>query len=570
MLTRRRLSVPTTAVLVGVLLAALAPAGVAAAGPIAGNDEFTVGVNALQATLDVLANDTDPDGDSLRVIDVTEPAHGSASPSIDGTAVVYEPDATFHGIDTFDYLVDDGALGTASGTVTVTVNDPPVAVDDPGAVCGPSSPPGNEPFGGAFPLPEDYVGDFPPTDYFILICGLLANDSDPNGDPLTWEIYTDPAHGDVIKFDETFFGYRPDPDYSTQPGDEPGGEWISDSFTYRAYDGLSYSQPATMRYWVAPINDAPSFTPGGDIWVVEDSGTYSATWATDISPGPANESDQTVNFELRGTSGVAYGAPGPIFVTLPAIDSDGTLTFTLRPGVYGEATVTFGARDDGGTLPDYTQNTRTPKADDTADDVTFKIFIASNAVDAADDVVAFPEDHAPSPWLIPVLVNDTYPAGAGIDGVSPATLGSATISADGQAILYTPHPNANGEDSFTYSVSDGVGGVDSATVFLSVTPVNDAPVAVDDVATVARNAPATAIPVLGNDVDVDGESLRITARTSGSKGQVVITGGGTGLTYLPNKNATGTDSFTYTITDAAGASATATVQVTIPKPGHNP
>ena len=105
-----------------------------------------------------------------------------------------------------------------------------------------------------------------------------------------------------------------------------------------------------------------------------------------------------------------------------------------------------------------------------------------------------------------------------------------TISADGQAILYAPHPNANGEDSFTYSVSDGVGGVDSATVFVSITPVNDAPVAVGDVATVARNAPATAIPVLGNDVDVDGESVLITARTSGSKGQVVITGGGTGLT----------------------------------------
>ncbi len=282
--SRRRPCLPA------LLLAALAPAGVAAAGPIAGNDEFTVGVNALQATLDVLANDTDPDGDSLRVIDVTEPAHGSASPSIDGTAVVYEPDANFHGIDTFDYLVDDGALGTASGTVTVTVNDPPVAVDDPGAVCGPSSPPGNEPFGGAFPLPEDYVGDFPPTDYFILICGLLANDSDPNGDPLTWEIYTDPAHGDVIKFDETFFGYRPDPDYSTPPGDEPGGEWISDSFTYRAFDGLSYSEPATMRYWVAPINDAPSFTPGGDIWVVEDSGTYSATVGDRHQPGAGQRS----------------------------------------------------------------------------------------------------------------------------------------------------------------------------------------------------------------------------------------------------------------------------------------
>ena len=125
MLTRRRLSVPTTAVLAGMLVAALAPGGVAAAGPIAGNDAFTVGVSALQATLDVLANDTDPDGDSLSVIDVSEPAHGSAAPSIDGTAVVYEPDADFHGVDTFDYRAVEALLDRlrADNTVVYDVNE---------------------------------------------------------------------------------------------------------------------------------------------------------------------------------------------------------------------------------------------------------------------------------------------------------------------------------------------------------------------------------------------------------------------------------------------------------------
>ena len=61
---------------------------------------------------------------------------------------------------------------------------------------------------------------------------------------------------------------------------------ISDSFTYRACDAFACSAPATMEYWVAPVNDPPTFTSGSDVTVGEDSGAYSAQWATNISPGP--------------------------------------------------------------------------------------------------------------------------------------------------------------------------------------------------------------------------------------------------------------------------------------------
>ena len=184
----------------------------------------------------------------------------------------------------------------------------PTAFDDPGTGCGPTS---NT--GGSFPVPEDFhfVAPGLDPDHFWLFgsCALTANDTDPDGDVLTYEIVTQPAHGHLIADPDEpdgFFGFDPDPNYSTAPGDEPGGSWVSDSFTYRVSDGSTWSSPATMRYWVAPINDPPTITPGGTVTVAEDSGSYSATWATNIDPGP-NEADQTVHFELGPVSGESIG-----------------------------------------------------------------------------------------------------------------------------------------------------------------------------------------------------------------------------------------------------------------------
>ena len=86
--------------------------------------------------------------------------------------------------------------------------------------------------------------------------------------------------------DNGIFGYRLAANYSTKPGDVAGGDWYSDSFTYRAFDGQAYSNVATWRYWVMPVNDPPTYSAGEDVWVLEDSGSYQAPWATDVSPGP--------------------------------------------------------------------------------------------------------------------------------------------------------------------------------------------------------------------------------------------------------------------------------------------
>jgi large repetitive protein len=116
----------------------------------------------------------------------------------------------------------------------------------------------------------------------------------------------------------------------------------SDSFKYRANDGTVDSTDATVSITVNPVNDPPSFIAGGDVTVNEDSGAYSAAWATGISAGPDDEAAQTLSFALRNDNEA-------LFSSQPAISPGGTLTFTPAPDAFGSATVTVFAQDNGGT-----------------------------------------------------------------------------------------------------------------------------------------------------------------------------------------------------------------------------
>jgi hypothetical protein len=129
------------------------------------------------------------------------------------------------------------------------------------------------------------------------------------------------------------------------------------------------------------------------------------------------------------------------------------------------------------------------------------------------------------------------------------------ITGGGSGLTYQPASNYCGPDSFSYTLSGG----DSSTVSMTVTCVDDSPNAVNDSAAMSEDAGATAITVLANDTDIDGGPKTIQSRTQAANGNVVITGGGTGLTYQPAANYCGPDSFTYTLNGGS----TATVSVTV-------
>ena len=177
------------------------------------------------------------------------------------------------------------------------------------------------------------------------------------------------------------------------------------------------------------------------------------------------------------------------------------------------------------------------------------------------------------PISVPVLSNDSD-----IDGDIDLTITSKTngakgvvaITGGGTGLTYDVTTNLNGTDTFTYTISDGHGGTATGTVTVTITPSNDPPTADNETLTIAEDAPATSVPVLVGDVDIDGDVLTITGKTNGTKGVVVITGGGTGLTYDSNLNLNGSDSFTYTISDGHGGTATGTVTVTNITPVNDP
>ncbi len=182
---------------------------------------------------------------------------------------------------------------------------------------------------------------------------------------------------------------------------------------------------------------------------------------------------------------------------------------------------------------------------------------------AADDTATVAEDTS-GVLLADLTANDVDP-----DGDALSVTAVRNFSAGGSASLgngmvsYTPAADFNGTETFDYDVSDGFGGMDSATVTVTVTPQNDSVVAANDSATVDEDSSANPLEVLANDVDPDGDLLTISAvGTPGDGGTVTRNGDNTALLYTPAANFAGTETFTYTASDGQTQSM-ATVTVTV-------
>ncbi|WP_341502585.1 Ig-like domain-containing protein [Gallaecimonas sp. GXIMD4217] len=161
---------------------------------------------------------------------------------------------------------------------------------------------------------------------------------------------------------------------------------------------------------------------------------------------------------------------------------------------------------------------------------------------------------------INVLANDSDPDGDTLTVTSVSGVnGSAKINSNG-SISFTPASGFSGTETFSYSVSDGKGGSDSATVTVNVLAGNSAPVAVNDSASTQAGQSVT-IKVLANDHDPDGDSLTITG-TSGVNGSARINSDGS-ISFTPASGFSGTETFSYNISDGKGGSASASVSVTV-------
>ena len=228
------------------------------------------------------------------------------------------------------------------------------------------------------------------------------------------------------------------------------------------------------------------------------------------------------------------------------LNGDGTLQYTPDPNFNGTETFTYTIVDSEG-------------ATDTAT-VTVTVDPENDDPVAVNDSRSVDED---SSLDIDVLGNDSDLDGdtISVDSFTQPDNGTVTQNPDG-TLKYTPDPDFNGSDSFTYTITDGNGGTDTATVNLTVDPENDDPIALDDSDETEKDT-AIDIDVLTNDFDIDGDTLIVSETGQGSDGTVSINPDGT-VKYTPDAGFVGTDTFTYTVSDGEGGTDTATVSITVP------
>jgi subtilisin family serine protease len=265
--------------------------------PVATDDVATVAEDG-QVTVDVLANDSDVDGDQLSVSAVGSPAHGTATIDVSG-AVVYSPTANFWGSDSFSYDVSDGtATATATVSVTVTaVNDPPVATDDSAST----------------------AADTPVT------VDVLANDADVDGDVLAVSDVGLAAHG-VTAIVVGGVSYTPAPGFSG-----------SDSFGYTVSDGQGGFATATVSVTVMAANHPPV---AADDSAITNQGVPVTVLVL------ANDSD--VDGDTLAVSGVgqpahgtaAIGGGGAVYTPAAGYYGSDSFGYTVSDGQGGTATAT--------------------------------------------------------------------------------------------------------------------------------------------------------------------------------------------------------------------------------------
>lgn len=343
---------------------------------------------------------------------------------------------------------------------------------------------------------------------------LRANDTDTEGTTLTVSVATPPAHGSLTT-PGGILTYTPTLNY-----------FGPDSFTYQVSDGESSSSPATVSLTVTPVNDAP--LAGNDFQIAAEDLPISIP-----TPGVlSNDSD----VEGASLSAVTPSQPSHGDVLL---DADGSYDYLPAPGYWGMDSFTYRASDGSAQSSPAT--------------VTILVLPANDPPTATSQDVETNED---TPRAITLGGSD--PEGAALNFTVVGLPAHGVLSGAGNTRTYTPNANFFGSDSFRYSVSDGSLHSESATVQITVNPVNDAPTAQGGAAQLAEdNAGAILLPAS----DPEGSLLTYTVVSGPSHG--LLTGTGGSRTYSPAANYFGPDALVYQVSDGALTSGHATVTITV-------
>ena len=450
----------------------------------------------------------DADGDVLTVNITSAPRNGVVSGS--GRDFVYRPNPRFFGTDTLTFVVSDGQANSNSATVTFNVAHV-----------------NHAPFG----RPDFYATDEDAPLTVPVATGVLFNDLDDAGDVLSAILVSAPVNGTLSLQSDGSFGYAPNPDY-----------FGSDSFRYQPRDNANPAltgAPVTVTITVNPVNDAPTARDINET-IGQRNSVNRLFDGRDVDDGPFNLTYAIISGPTNGRAVV--GAFG------------GGFNYSPNPGFLGIDSFTYQATDPHGAVSNIAT-------------VTVTVERPFDAPVAVDDNYSIVQDRSLNGAS--VLANDVPSPNRADTSLTAVTEtnpahGTLTLNPNG-TFVYVPAAGYVGADSFTYHAMDN-GGATSllATVSINVTQANRAPVAVADTYSTDEDTVlnVAAPGVLGNDTDADGDALTALSVSKPAHGSIGFRADGS-LTYTPDANYFGADSFNYRVSDGTLQSAPVAVSITV-------
>ncbi|TAJ05678.1 gliding motility-associated C-terminal domain-containing protein, partial [Marinilabiliaceae bacterium JC017] len=465
---------------------------------------------AVNIPIENFTSDADGNLDYNSLVIISPPAHGSVEINSDTHEIIYTPVNGYSGSDTFTYQICDTNDACDEGTLTITISDQaPSAIDD------------------NFTIAEDTPHNL----------NVLGNDTDPqnNLDGSSLRIVSFPSHGDATitnNSNDYFINYSPALDYNG-----------ADTFIYEVCDDDGYCDLAIVTLTISALNDPP-IVANDTITISEDTqATINILLNDNDAKDDGNIDISSLQITIAPDHGIAELNQAGNIIYSPDINYSGTdqLTYSIRdygypaPGITGSATVHIIINE------------------------------KNDAPASQDDVYTIQEDTSVE---FNVLANDSDsddmidPGSLTI--TSPPSHGDASVNTSNYTISYIPQENYNGPDSFTYRIADPEGLTSLANVTITITPMNDKPTAENDYA-LALEETAISIPVAENDTDID-DNLdigNITIINNPDHGSATVEPGTGSISYTPDPNYYGADSFDYRICDTAGACDTATVYIEV-------
>ncbi|HEX8723298.1 MAG TPA: Ig-like domain-containing protein [Pyrinomonadaceae bacterium] len=497
------------------------------------------------------------------------PEHGTVG--VAGATFVYTPAENYNGADSFTFRALYGPAESAPATVNVNVapvNDTATAEDQ------------------TVSTDEDQA------------TAVALTYSDVEGDAVGYRVIGFPGHG-TLTGEAPNFVYTPAPDYSG-----------ADSIVFKVFDGGRYSNAATVNINVNPVNDAPAAAgqsvttdedaprpvtlSGSDVeggalsYVVVTPPSHGALTGTgaDLTYTPAADYNGPDSFTFKVSDGAAESGEATVAVSVtpvndaPAANQQGLLATEDTPArltlsgvdVDGDAlTYAVVAPPAHGTLsgeapnlvytpaPNYSgPDSFTFKANDGTVDSPAAAF--SLVVGAVNDApVANPQEvktNEDAGWQFVLSGSDVDGDALGFVVVKAPAHGSLSGSAPN--LVYTPAPDYNGPDAFSFKVNDGRADSDAAVVSVFVAAVNDAPAANGQALAAAEDS-TVAVTLSASDVDGDALSYVVV----GGPAHGTLSGAAPDLVYRPAPDYSGPDSFSFAATDGRAQSAAATVTVNV-------